>query len=90
MAALVEMVTNEPGANRKERHLRTYPKIRKSREAVIVKVADRIANTEYSIAQKTRHLVMYQKEFSEFSTALFASGECDKMWDHLRRITCYR
>lgn len=88
VADLVESVTNEPGANRKERAVRTYPKIRRlGKSAVILKLADRIANTEHSIANRSPQLKMYRREFPEFSTALFQSGECDAMWDHLRRIS---
>jgi (p)ppGpp synthase/HD superfamily hydrolase len=88
VAAIVAAVTDEPGANRKERHIKTYVKIRRyGINAIVLKVADRIANTEYSIAHKSPQLKMYQREFAEFSTALFQSGECDSMWDHLRQIT---
>jgi (p)ppGpp synthase/HD superfamily hydrolase len=88
VTALVVAVTNEPGANRKERAIRTYPKIRRfGKDAVVLKLADRIANTEHSIARQTPQLKMYRREFPEFSTALYASGEADAMWDHLRMIS---
>lgn len=88
IAELVEAVTNEAGANRKERNLRTYPKIRRyGINAVVLKLADRIANVENALATGTPHLKMYRREFAEFSTALFVSGECDAMWDHLRGLS---
>lgn len=88
VVALVQAVTNEPGANRKERHLRTYPKIRAyGKDAVVLKMADRISNTQCSRAGKTAHLAMYQREFPDFFEALYRSGECDAMWEHLRKIT---
>jgi len=88
-ARIVYAVTNEPGANRKERAIKTYPKIRwHGINAVVLKVADRIANTEYSIEHgPAKKLKMYREEFPAFSTALFASGECDSMWDYLRSIS---
>lgn len=84
---LVESVTNEPGKNRKERHLKTHPKIRHhGKDAVILKVADRIANTEFSQAHGAM-LGMYRREFPEFKEALYREGECDSMWDHLTMIS---
>ncbi len=88
VAKLVVAVTNEPGANRKERAVRTYHKIRYfGIRAVTLKLADRIANTEYSAAHKSPQFKMYCREFPAFSTALYQSGECDSMWDHLRKIS---
>ena len=88
VASLVDAVTEEPGANRKERAIKTYTRIRRyGAPAVILKVADRIANTEASIQSRDRHLKMYREEFPAFSTALFASGECDAMWEYLRSIS---
>lgn len=88
VAGLVWVVTNEPGANRKERAAKTYPKIRRSgAEAVRLKLADRIANTHHSIVRGTRHLEMYRKEFPAFHEALYRAGECDDMWERLRYLT---
>jgi (p)ppGpp synthase/HD superfamily hydrolase len=88
VAAIVNAVTDGPGANRKERHIAMYHKIRRHGvNAVLVKLADRIANTEHSIANESPQLKMYRREFAEFSTALFASGECDAMWDYPRKIS---
>lgn len=87
VCGLVEAVTNEPGANRKERHLATWPKLRHAgADAVTLKVADRIANTEFSF----RHGAMsgmYRKEFPAFKEALYREGECDVMWEHLESIS---
>lgn len=87
VAALVEAVTDEPGANRAERKAKTYPKIRKyGVAAVMLKLADRIANVEASASDKPKRR-MYQREFPEFSTALYESGECEAMWSHLRELS---
>lgn len=88
VADLVQAVTDEPGANRKERAIKTYAKIRAfGPRAVILKVADRIANTEYSQKHRSPQWKMYRREFPAFSTALYASGECDAMWDYLRGLS---
>jgi (p)ppGpp synthase/HD superfamily hydrolase len=88
VADLVLAVTDEPGANRKERAVKTWMKIRSfGHDAVALKLADRIANTEYSMTHKSHHLKMYKQEFPAFSTALFEPGEHEDMWDYLRRIT---
>lgn len=84
---LVEAVTNEPGKNRKERHQKTWPKIRKyGKSAVILKLADRIANTEFSLEHGAM-LGMYLKEFPEFYAALYQPNECGAMWEHLKKIS---
>lgn len=82
VAALVGAVTNEPGRNRAERNRATYPKIRAVPGAVLVKLADRIANVEYG----GRLVKMYADEYPSFRQALFVTGECDGMWAHLDRL----
>lgn len=52
VATLVEAVTNEPGKNREERHRKTYPKIKRLKEAVRLKLADRIANVESCLVKE--------------------------------------
>lgn len=88
IADLVDAVTNAPGRNREDRAALTYPRIRAvGGDAVVLKLADRIANTEHSIQHKTRHLEMYQREFPDFQRALFVPDEWHAMWDHLRAIS---
>jgi (p)ppGpp synthase/HD superfamily hydrolase len=63
VARLVEAVTTEDGPNRKARNALTYPKIRKAgRDAVVLKLADRIANVEFG----GRAVEMYRKEHDDF------------------------
>lgn len=84
VAEIVWCVTNEPGKNRKERHLATYPKIRNgshSTLAVFVKLMDRISNLE--AGGKTG---MYFKEHQEFKAALYREGEFDPLWAHLDNL----
>lgn len=79
VAALVDAVTNEAGANRKIRAALTYPKTRSVPGAVCLKLADRIANVEHG----GKLVEMYQKEYEDFRRALYTAGECDEMWTHL-------
>lgn len=76
VADLVWAVTNEPGSNRKERAVATYPKIRAAgRDAVALKLCDRIANVEFCRAQRDHRLRMYQKEHASFRAALYAEDD---------------
>lgn len=85
VAALVVAVTNEPGANRKERAAKTYPKIRAAGEsAVALKLADRIANVESCLADSK--LGMYKKEAEGFRSVLRKPGEWEEMWLVLEKL----
>lgn len=76
---IVKAVTDEPGENRKERKARTYPKIANSRDAVLVKLCDRIANVE--AGGKWR---MYADEQDAFRAALCRpEHRLDKVWEML-------
>lgn len=97
IADIVSAVTEPKGGNRKWRHEQTYPRIRESADAVIVKLADRIANVEAS----GNKFYMYVKEYPEFKNQLwhqtqkypecyYPNDECDKcletiyaMWTYL-------
>jgi hypothetical protein len=82
VAALAWAVTDEPGANRKERKINTYPKIKATPGATAIKLADRIANTENPNGMKND---MYRKEQPAFREALY-TGEYQDMWDHLDTV----
>lgn len=86
VADLVHRVTNGPGKNRKERHENTYPKIFASDDAITLKLADRIANTEQSIKDNGDLLQMYIKEYPDFKYMLFKPGSHDEMWLHLDKL----
>lgn len=75
VAGLVAAVTDEPGANRKERKAKTYPKIAANPDAILIKLADRIANVRESQKNSPGLLAMYRKEYPEFRRALFDSQE---------------
>ena len=85
VADLVWAVTTEPGANRKARNAATYPKIARSDEAVILKLADRIANVEESWRTRDTRLFMYKQEYRSFRKALYNPSykPAHEMWKHL-------
>lgn len=83
VADLVFRVTNESGANRKERHVKTYPKIKESSDALLLKLADRIANNERSIVDNAKLLKMYRDEYPAFKDALYTKGVHEELWKHL-------
>ena len=86
---LVNAVTNEQGVNRKERNLKTYQKLSKNPKAILVKLADRIANVEQAIEKKNESFIkMYRKEFPAFKYALYEVSDprAYKMWEHLEKL----
>lgn len=90
VAGYVWALTDEPGANRAERHLNTYWKIRQGEETVLIKVADRIANVEAGIATKNaKKGKMYRKEHPTFKAALYDPRHAYVPWDRLAASTEY-
>jgi (p)ppGpp synthase/HD superfamily hydrolase len=83
VAALVWAVTGI-GNNRKERSASAYAKMRALPDAVTVKLADRIANSEASARSSPRLLAMYREELAGFTAALGDYGDA-AMWERLRR-----
>lgn len=86
VATLVGALTDEPGANRKERKAKTYPKIKATPGAVQLKLADRIANVENGIVTRNKRMfLMYKKEQPEFEKNLRpGSTEIEElMWKRL-------
>jgi (p)ppGpp synthase/HD superfamily hydrolase len=81
VAEIVFCVTDELGRNRKERKEKTLPKIASNPDAIIVKLADRIANIEHG-----GKVGMYAKEHGDFKNHLYKPGHCDEMWEHLESI----
>jgi (p)ppGpp synthase/HD superfamily hydrolase len=86
-AQLVSMVTDEPGKNRKERKAATYAKIALDLDAVMIKLADRIANIQFSIdTENERMFTMYKLEHPEFCDKLRTKGQHGAMWGHLENL----
>lgn len=83
VANLVFCVTYEDGKNRVERAEKTYPKMSACRDAVVLKLADRIANVEEGIRSGSSLVKMYRKEYADFRNALYESGHAEEMWSHL-------
>lgn len=75
---IVELVTDKNGNNRRERQSRTYPFIKLNYKALIVKLADRIANTENSKKVGGKYWSMYKNEYSFFKESLQNKNEQNK------------
>jgi len=90
IADIVYAVTNEMGRNRRERFSKTYPKIKGNDRALILKLADRIANFEFAKGTDTQYLDMYKREWPEFKSALYNDNASDSriqaMWSYLETI----
>lgn len=86
IAYLVGNVTSAKGKNRQERNKLTYPKVRRSVEAVILKLADRIANVESCRETDNSLLKTYKKEWPSFRKALYRPQECEEMWTVLKQL----
>lgn len=87
VARLVDAVTDPPGRNRKERKAKAYPRIRAVPKAIMLKLADRIANTtECNVTGNALLLSMYQSEHPGMRAALFdpeGSAIEHRMWAEL-------
>jgi len=91
VAACVSLLTDEPGANRKERKAKTYAKladVQGSNEiALLVKAADRLANVRSCIQDRNRSLwQLYQSEQSTFKSSAYRSGQCETLWVELESM----
>ena len=85
-ADIVYAVTNEKGKNRKERaNNKYYQGIRETPGAVFVKLADRIANVQYSKMTQSRMFEMYKKENEHFVNSIggHPQHELHPMLDYL-------
>jgi len=66
IADIVYNVTDELGKNRKERHEKTYPKIKSTYESCLLKICDRICNARHSLVTGSKMFKMYKAENEEF------------------------
>lgn len=85
VADIVWRVTDEAGQTRRERKLKTYPKIRGHIGATIIKLCDRIANVEASSAFP-RKLEIYSAEYLEFRANLYVPAIADSLWRRLAHL----
>jgi len=88
IAACVALLTDEPGADRKERKAKTYAKLAQVTGplelALIVKAADRLANVRASVKDgNARMLQVYRGEHPTFRQAAYRPGLCDPLWSEL-------
>lgn len=85
VADIVFAVTNEPGENRVDRFHKTALKIQFNKKALVVKLADRIANTEASLQSNPKLYKMYLKEFPLFKELLYNPQDVElmPMWNRL-------
>ncbi len=86
---VVWAVTNELGENRKEKALKTYPKIRRNERALAVKLADRIANMEHSLFNHSPQALMYYEESPDFVYELFyvsANNPVKALWKRYHKV----
>lgn len=88
VVSLVDAVTDGEGASRKEKKARSYRLINTTPEAVVVKLADRIANVRASIADNPRRLGIYASEHSAFRATLYHSEDAlaAPLWSTLDRL----
>jgi guanosine-3',5'-bis(diphosphate) 3'-pyrophosphohydrolase len=88
VAGCVGLLTDEPGANRKERKAKTYAKLAvvsgPNELALLIKAADRLANVRACV-QDRKHLLwdLYRSEHTVFKGAAYRSGLCDPLWAEL-------
>jgi GTP pyrophosphokinase len=86
VAEIVFCMTDEMGRGRKEKKTKTYPKTRSNPRSVTLKVADRIANAEFSVKEKSHQADMYRKEFEDFQYNLRIHNHITDMWEHLAHV----
>ena len=87
----VDLLTDMPGVNRKERKEKTNEKLSKVtcpyELALVVKAADRLANVSESVyAKKCGLWNMYKKEQEAFKKAVYRHGLCDNIWDGIEKF----
>ncbi|QRF54953.1 HD domain-containing protein [Variovorax paradoxus] len=88
VAGCVALLSDAPGANRKERKARTYAAmshVKGEQElALTVKAADRLANVRACVADGHRDLwETYRGEHATFKAAAYRAGQCDPLWAEL-------
>ena len=88
IAACVALLTDEPGTNRKERKATTYAKLAKvhgpNELALVVKVADRLANVRACVMDHKRDLwELYLSEHQVFRKSAYRTGLCEALWIEL-------
>jgi (p)ppGpp synthase/HD superfamily hydrolase len=79
VAEIVYCVTDEIGRDREEKKVKTLPKTASNPDAIIIKLADRIANIEHG-----GKVDMYAKEYPIFKVFLYQPDRLSKpLWEYL-------
>lgn len=93
VAEIVYAVTDELGRNRKERHLKTWPKVRKLEGAFLLKMCDMIANVRMGIKEVAYkpggQRTMYQEEYPAFCeefNSYRGYPEATELWNELDKL----
>ncbi len=89
VADIVKLVTDQPGETREERHKATYPDLATNRDAILVKLADRITNIEYSeFTSNLKQWRKYRREYPYFRETLYKVDhlEAVSMWTALDKL----
>jgi (p)ppGpp synthase/HD superfamily hydrolase len=94
IADCVELLSDPPGKNRKERKKLLNERLSKLDSSkylvLVVKTADRVANFVMCIVDKNISLFkMYQKEHEEFKKAVYREGLCEHLWNLLEEAMKY-
>ncbi|MDX1733497.1 MAG: HD domain-containing protein [Halioglobus sp.] len=91
VAHCVDILTDEPGPDRKARKAATYARMSKvsgeAELALLVKAADRLANFRACLAQANdAKLRMYKAEHKLFREAVYRPDLCDVLWREMDEI----
>ena len=84
----VSLLTDAPGSSRAERKAGTYARLSRvtgpAELALVVKVADRLANVSSCLADQ-RHALweVYRQEHPAFRSAAYRAGLCEPLWHEL-------
>lgn len=91
VAECVGLLTDAPGANRKERKAKTYARLAsvsgQAELALVVKAADRLANVRACVREGNVGLWrVYHGEHEAFRAAAYRAGQCDGIWRELDQL----
>lgn len=91
IARCVGILTDEPGASRKERKAKTHDKMAKIQGdlelALIVKASDRLANLRACVAEDNEKMLMkYKEEHVKFREAVYRANLCEPLWQEIEEI----
>ncbi|MFA5405415.1 MAG: HD domain-containing protein [Ignavibacteria bacterium] len=89
VADIVKLVTDKEGETREERHRATYPILATNNDAILVKLADRISNVEYSeFSGNLKQWRKYRKEYAYFKETLYKVDQVEAapMWATLDKL----